>query len=107
MAPLSTTLQININSLPDLEILKGKESELNWEQRDRLITGLTAYFTEQRSVLDYSLAGMSTFSGSFADLRASFQGIPANDSRFIISGWIKNYFEDIMLIVRKIKFYIQ
>ena len=42
---------------------------------------------------------MSTFSGSFADLRASFQALPANDARFVISGWIKNYYEDIMLIV--------
>lgn len=93
---------INLNDLPDLEILKGKETELNWEARDRLITNLTTFFTEQRAALDYSLAGMSTFSGSFADLRASFQALPANDPRFVISGWIKNYFDDILLIVRSV-----
>lgn len=91
---------ISLTDLPDLEILKGKENELNWEARDRLITNLTTFFTEQRAKLDYSLAGMSTFSGSFADLRASFQTLPANDARFVISGWIKNYYDDIMLIVK-------
>lgn len=93
------SLIVNINDLPDLQILQGKECELNWEQRDRIITGLTLFFVEQRAKLDYSLAGMSAFSGSFADLRASFQIMPANDVRFIISGWIKNYYDDIMLIV--------
>ena len=83
-----------------MDILKGKENELNWEQRDRLLASLTVFFNEQRTQLDYSLTGMSTFSGSFADLRASFQALPANDARFIISGWIKNYYEDIMLIVQ-------
>ena len=96
---MPSALILNINDLPDLQILKGKECELNWEQRDRIIIGLTAYFIEQRAKLDYSLAGMSTFSGSFADLRASFQILPANDVRFIISGWIKNFYDDIMLIV--------
>ena len=90
---------VTLNDLPDLEILKGKENELNWEARDRLITSLTTFFLDQRSQLDYSLTGMSTFSGSFADLRTSFQALPANDARFIICGWIKNYYDDIMLIV--------
>lgn len=90
---------ISLTELPDLEILKGKENELNWEPRERLLASLTTFFNEQRAQLDYSLAGMSTFSGSFADLRASFQALPANDARFVISGWIKNYYEDIMLIV--------
>ena len=90
---------ISLTELPDLEILKGKESELNWEPRERLLASLTTFFNEQRAQLDYSLSGMSTFSGSFADLRASFQALPANDARFVISGWIKNYYEDIMLIV--------
>ena len=92
-------LLININDLPNLDILTGKESEANWEHRDRIISGLTVYFNEQRAGLDYSLAGMTTFSGSFADLRASFQALPANDVRFVISGWIKNYYDDILLIV--------
>lgn len=90
---------VNLNDLPDLEILKGKENELNWESRDRIITNLTTFFNEQRGLLDYSLAGMNIYSGSFADLRASFQTLPANDARFVISGWIKNYYDDIMLIV--------
>lgn len=98
---MPSALIININDLPDLTVLQGKECESNWEPRDRIITALTVFFTEQRAKLDYSLAGMTTFSGSFADLRASFQQLPANDVRFIISGWIKNYYEDIMLIVRK------
>lgn len=91
---------ISLTDLPDLEILKGKENELNWEPRDRILASLIAFFNDQRTQLDYTLAGMSTFSGSFADLRASFQALPANDARFIISGWIKNYYDDIMLIVR-------
>lgn len=91
---------ISLTDLPDLEILKGKENELNWEPRDRLLASLTTLFNDQQTQLDYSLVGMSTFSGSFADLRASFQALPANDARFVISGWIKNYYEDIMLIVR-------
>ena len=94
---------ISLTELPDLEILKGKENELNWEQRERLLASLTTFFNEQRTQLDYSLAGMSTFSGSFADLRASFQALPANDARFIISSWIKNSYEDILLIVRLFK----
>lgn len=95
-----STVNISLNDLPDLEILRGKENELNWEPRDRLLNNLTIFLTEQREKLDYSLAGMSTFSGSFADLRASFQALPANDARFVISGWIKTYYDDIMLIVR-------
>jgi hypothetical protein len=91
---------ISLNDLPNLEIFRGKESELNWEARDRLLNNLSVFFTDQREKLDYSLAGMSNFSGSFADLRASFQALPANDARFIISGWIKNYYDDIMLIVK-------
>ena len=93
------SINISLNDLPDLEILKGKECELNWEARDRLLNNLTVFFEEQKDKLDYSLVGMSNFSGSFADLRASFQALPANDARFIISGWIKNYYDDIMLIV--------
>lgn len=94
-----SSLNFNINDLPDLEILRGKESELNWEARDRILNNLTVFFTEQKEKLDYSLAGKSTFSGSFADLRSSFQALPANDPRFVISGWIKNYYDDILLIV--------
>lgn len=94
-----SSVNFNLNDLPDLETLRGKESELNWEARDRLISNLTVFFTEQKEKLDYSLAGMSTFSGSFADLRSSFQALPANDPRFVISGWIKNYYDDILLIV--------
>ena len=93
------SINISLNDLPDLEILRGKECELNWEARDRLLNNLTVFFEEQKDKLDYSLVGMSNFSGSFADLRASFQALPANDARFIISGWIKNYYDDIMLIV--------
>lgn len=93
------SINISLNNLPDLEIFRGKESELNWEARDRLLNNLTVFFAEQKEKLDYSLAGMSNFSGSFADLRASFQALPANDARFVISGWIKNYYDDIMLIV--------
>ena len=93
------SINISLNDLPDLEILRGKECELNWEARDRLLNNLTVFFAEQKDKLDYSLVGMSNFSGSFADLRASFQALPANDARFIISGWIKNYYDDIMLIV--------
>ena len=96
----SAAVIININDLPNLDILVGKESEANWEHRDRLISGLTNFFNEQREGLDYSLSGMTTFSGSFADLRASFQALPTNDVRFVISGWIKNYYDDILLIVR-------
>lgn len=92
---------INLHDLPNLEILRGKENELNWEQRDRILHNLTVYFTEQREKLDYSLTGMSTYSGSFADLRSSFQALPANDARFVISGWIKNYYDDILLIVSR------
>lgn len=90
---------ISLADLPDLEILKGKESELNWEQRERLLASLTSFCNEKRAQLDYSLTGMSNFSGSYADLRACFQTMPANDPRFVISGWIKNYYEDILLIV--------
>ena len=35
---------ISLTELPDLEILKGKESELNWEQRERLSPPLTTFF---------------------------------------------------------------
>lgn len=94
------TINISLSDLPDLEILRGKESELNWEARDRLLNNLSVFFAEQKEKLDYSLTGMANFSGSFADLRASFQALPANDPRFVISGWIKNYYDDIMLIVK-------
>lgn len=97
--PTNFTSSINLHDLPDLEILRGRESELNWEPRERLISNLIAFFSEQRSQLDYSHAGMAAFSGSFADLRASAQALPANDPRFVISGWIKSYYEDIMAIV--------
>lgn len=96
------SINISLTDLPDLEILRGKESELNWEARDRLLNNLSVFFAEQKEKLDYSLTGMTNFSGSFADLRASFQALPANDPRFVISGWIKNYYDDIMLIVRRI-----
>lgn len=93
-------LNFSINDLPSLEIMVGKESELNWEARDRILASLLNYCLSTRTALSYSISGMNTnFSGSFADLRASFLSLPANDPRFVLSGWIKGNYEDVLLIL--------
>lgn len=85
---------------PSLAVMLGKESELNWEARDRFLDALIGYCNETRSRLSYSFSGIGAFSGSFVDLRASMQLLPANDPRLMMAHWLKANYEDILLVVR-------
>lgn len=86
-----------------LAILVGRETELNWEARDRLIDAITRYCTETQPTLQY--ASSNSF-GSLADLRASQASLSnqnnsnnANDPRNLLSSLLKINYEDILVIV--------
>ena len=86
-----------------LSVLVGRESELNWEPRDRLIDALTRYCTETQGTLQYATIGSF---GSLADLRQSTGSLAghnnnnANDPRNLLASMLKINYEDILQIVR-------
>lgn len=100
---------MNFNPLepPSLAILVGKESELNWEARDKLIDSITRYCQETKNQLSYPT--IASF-GSLADLKAGqvHSSQTTNDPRYLLASLLKINYEDILQIVspKKGSFYL-
>ncbi len=99
----NATAAFNPLDAAQLTILVGRESELNWEARDRLINAITLYCAELQPTLQYASVGSF---GSLADLRLSSSSLGAlssqnnpNDPRTMLTSLLKINYEDILQIV--------
>lgn len=109
--PAQSTSTFNPLDPAPLAILVGRETELNWEPRDRLIDSMTRYCIETQPALQYPSIGSF---GSLADLRqASFGTLTgsnqnsnsssSNDPRVLLSSLLKINYEDILQTVKGCK----
>lgn len=97
MAPTAAGT-FSLSDPPSLTILVGRESENNWEARDRILESLVRFCNETRGSLQYSTGNLG-FGASGMDLRASLAGFQSSDPRVVLSNYLKVNYEDILLVV--------
>jgi hypothetical protein len=84
----------SLSDPPSLAVLIGRESETNWEARDRLLDVLMRFCISEANAAG-SVSDSSNFSGSFSSL-----SLPASDPRLFLANYLKINYEDILLVVR-------